>query len=38
MVNKPWRLRQHGPLTHWYLTTTVHVVTIRKTSAWNHHK
>jgi len=31
-----WRWRQHGPLKHWYLTTTLHSVTTQKTLTWDH--
>jgi hypothetical protein len=29
-----WRWRHHGPLKHWYPTTTLHGVTTQKTSTW----
>jgi hypothetical protein len=34
VVTSPWRWRQHGPLKHWYPTTTLHSNTTQKTSTW----
>jgi hypothetical protein len=34
-ITSHWRRRQHGPLTRWYPTTTLHGVTTQKTTTWN---
>jgi len=33
-MSSPCRWRQHGPLKHWYPTTTLYGVTTPKTSTW----